>query len=432
MSVRDVYPRYFALFAHHAGMRSSEALKCLMLAASVQSPPDVALRDTILALGDIAGPDREYLVRLADLFATTRDEPVGDPLDSAALAVSQGRYDRALDLLRRLPSSSTQVRLLCECAVELGTLDARSAAVDAVNTLDEAERSAFLRGRLNQHLWSGICDFADEGEQTVQADAMVAVPTDWLGWLEHLDAHDGRNGTRELAHRGSIEWDATALLATHDAIDRFAERLYASRSTAAEQALRDCLPYLLACFHRDERWPNPAFRPVYRALSELLHVSTAGCRSDLSVYGELIESLISLGVSEPTEYGELVTTVMELWSRFNAPSNFDWGLDMLSMLIVQPCADPEIRLQFLDAVLQGFHRYSRHVRPEHWALMELLAADLGALERVSASLPSPESVTSPADDPLGELSRASVAFYSLTESALRQVKRILEDRSMPF
>jgi hypothetical protein len=104
------------------------------------------------------------------------------------------------------------------------------------------------------------------------------------------------------------------------------------------------------------------------------------------------------------------------------------GLDMLSMLIVQPCADPEIRLQFLDAVLQGFHRYSRHVCPEHWALIELLAADLGALERVSASLPSPESVASPADDPLVELSRASVALYSLTESALRQVKRILEDR----
>jgi hypothetical protein len=98
------------------------------------------------------------------------------------------------------------------------------------------------------------------------------------------------------------------------------------------------------------------------------------------------------------------------------------------MLIVQPCADPEIRLQFLDAVLQGFHRYSRHVCPEHWALMELLAADLGAFERVSASLPSPESVASPADDPLVELSRASVALYSLTESALRQVKRILEDR----
>jgi hypothetical protein len=40
-------------------------------------------------------------------------------------------------------------------------------------------------------------------------------------------------------------------------------------------------------------------------------------------------------------------------------------------------------------------------------------------------------VASPADplvDPLVELSRASVALYSLTESALRQVKRILEDR----
>jgi hypothetical protein len=68
----------------------------------------------------------------------------------------------------------------------------------------------------------------------------------------------------------------------------------------------------------------------------------------------------------------------------------------------------------------------RHVRPEQWALIELLAADLGALERVSGYLPSPDSVAELTADPLVELSQVSVGLYSLTESALRQVKRILE------
>lgn len=421
-----VLPQFGSLLANRTGMRSAEAAKCFMLLAANQVPQDAQLLHGLLTGWELSEDDRQYLTRILAFVGTVAKPSGGVALDVAIEATRTGDFDRALTLLRTLPASSTQVRLLCECAFELDTLDSRAAVFVAVDGLSENDRNEFLRSRINQTLWHGIQDIGAKLEQDAVRETGDSVPTDWVSWLDYLEKHEGRRGAREIAHRGAAEWSVSDLLYRTDGSAALAQKLNNLRSQSAERALRDSLPHLLAFFQRDDNWPNPAFRDVYRILFDRLYLSTEGSRSDLIVFSELLECLLSVGATETFEYSELIQCAADLCRRFTAPATFDYAIDLIGVLVTQPCQNADARLSLLDTVLECLQRLTRHVRADQRALLELLATDIGVPDRVAAYIPHSEASTPTQSDPLSALCSMSIAIYSLTERASRQVQQILE------
>jgi hypothetical protein len=418
---RDISPRYGGLLAVSAGMHSVEAAKCFMLSALTEAPPDFSLRDSILAREDLPEADLQYLRNLARLLpreaAKSRE---GEPLALATKAVEACDFDGAFSYAQDAPQSLGRARLLCECAVELRTLAVKSAAINAVNGLSENDRSAFFGRRMNQQLFENLI-----AEQAAQAEA---IPTDCCGWLEYLDQHNGRNGSREIARAGATEWTVGDFLSNPGAVERFINQLEGARSQEAESALRDCLPHIISFLAKDPAWPNPMLKDVYRALLELLVYSTEGGRADLAVLNELIEAVLAVGTS-PAEYRELLSFAGEVWNRFASPATLDWAADALDLLIASPCPEVELRKSFLQAILDRAASFAGHATADQRELLLLAASDIGARD-LARSYFSPEDMAAAVEgDVFAALDGMSVAVYTLTVRAAKQFRQVIEARA---
>ncbi len=425
----EVASRFSFLLASRAGMRSPEAAKAFMLQAVSKAPPDLLLRDELLAIADLEANDLAYLKQIAALAGpAAASVPEGNPLALADEAARASDFDRAFSLAKSAPRSVAQARLLCECAFELGTLEARAETINAVSGLSDADRAEFLTRRVNQQLWDTLQE--DVSPERSEACEPRPVPTDWRSWLDYLDMHDGRNGSHEIARRGAAEWSVMEFLSQAGAAEQLAAKLAAPRSQAAEHVLRDCLPHLLAFFQQDPAWPNPALKAVYRHLIDLLFFSTEGGRADFVVWNEMLDAALTLGTASAAEYGDLITYLSELWTRFSAPATLDWAIDAMAILLVHPCADTAARRSFFVALLDRLTTFLRHVEPEHWALLHLTAADLGETDLLGQYIPAAAAVPAlPSEDPFAVLGSMSVAVYTLTENAGKQFKDVLESRA---
>jgi hypothetical protein len=421
-----VYPQYSSLYAARAGMQTAEALKSFMLDAVSRDPPLAELGEELLALPGITGPDGAYLQEIAKLLPPKPPVPQGDPLERARAATLEARFDDAFALAKCAHPSVGRARILCECALELGSLEARSFAVEAVNGLPIPERESFLQGRINQQLWSQLAPQALE-EPAAPAPP-EPVPTDWCSWIEYLDRNEGKKGSREFAQQGASEWLLAELLDHPDRFARLLELLQRTRSQAAERVLRECLPHLLAFFRRDETWPNASFREIYRYLFELLYVSTEGSGSDCAVLNELLEALLALGSGDAPTYRDLLSAAKGFWDQCAAPAHLDFQLDTLELLVVYPAGDPTVRQDFFVATLIAFGRFRTRVRAEQRELLGLLAEELAQGELFRQYFPEEAGAPGAEDDLLAGLDGVSVGVYTLTERAAKQFQAVVEKR----
>ncbi|QDV37410.1 protein DpdD [Tautonia plasticadhaerens] len=422
----EVLPRYGPLYATRAGLKSAEAVKTFMLRAVASDPPLLRVRDDLRATEGLTEADRSFLEALAGLAPGTPDVDAGEPYELARRAASEADYDRAFSIMRPAPPSPARARLLCECAVELGTLEAKSAAVEAVQSLPGDARAVFLRGRLNQHLWDRLQPTPDEEGDAGDA---VPVPSDWTSWLAYLDRHDGGRGAREFARQGAFEWSLSGLCARPGAIGQLSGALQRNRSQAAERVLCDCLPHLLEFFRRDPQWPNPAFREIYAWLTELLYVSTEGGLTDLIVFNDLLEALLGLGTGDAGSYRGLVEYVDRLWDAYASPATLDWVLDALELLTAFPRPAPEPLAELFRSIAGRCQGFLRKVGPEQRDLLTALGRDLGEDALIDRAFPLISEQPHASANLLAGLADTSVAIYTLNEVAARQVKQILESRA---
>jgi hypothetical protein len=451
---REVAPQFLPLLASKAGMRSAEVAKLFMLRAVALSPPELPLRDELLSLAELNENDRDYLKQIAKLAEDTAAPTArGNVLACAVEAAERSDFDRAFLLAKEAPHSVSKARLLCECAFELGTLEAKGEAIAAVRALGESDRETFLGRRVNQRLLESLK--APEDETALEPRDIEPVPLDWCSWLEHLDRHEGRKGSREIARRGASEWSIAEFLAIDGVVSRFTEQLQGTRTQEAERVLRDSLPHLLGFFQRDLNWPNPELRDVYRSLLDILIFSTAGGLSDLTVLNDLLEALLSLGTGDATSYRGLVEYVSQLWSTYASPVTLDWALDALELFAAYPRPAPESLADLFQSVVGRCQGFWRRIEPDQQELLRppnftplkgRFSAEIVSQNRVkfhglrifgrefgqsaiveTASATVVETAQTP-DDPFADLAGRSLAVYTLNESAARQVKQVLEAR----
>src|SRR5262249_23927157 len=161
---------------------------------------ELSLRDDLLSLPELTENDRHYLKQIGKLAEDTATPTArGNMLGRAVDAADRSDFDQAFLLAKAAPHSVSKARLLCECAFELGTLEARAEAIEAVGALCESDRETFLARRVNQRLLESLR--APDDETSLDPRDIEPVPVDWCSWLEHLDRHEGRKGSREIARR---------------------------------------------------------------------------------------------------------------------------------------------------------------------------------------------------------------------------------------
>jgi hypothetical protein len=428
----EIFALFSGLFASRSGMNAPEVQKSFMLLAVSLSPPSPELRDEILATAGLPAAEAGYLAKLAQLLPAPAPPPQENTLDRALSAIQASRFDEALSLARGLPPSVQRCRILRECALELQTLETRALAIEAVTSLPVEDQASFLQGPINQQLWAQIQGVAAEqpaAEGEAAPESPEPLPNDWCSWLQHLDEHDGKKGSRELARQGATEWQVSDLLDKPEELATFSTLLTATRSQAAERVLRDCLPHLLSFFQKDEAWPSPAFRDIYRLLLELLLCSLEGSQADLAFFNQLLDVLLSLAAADAAAYRELVTFGRDLWGKLDSPVLLDWLLDFLECLVIHPCTDKEARQACLQDALNAFQKHFRRVSADQQEVLKLLASDLGQPELFNQYFPESEGTQpDPASDPFALLAERSVAVYTLSESAGRQFQTVLERR----
>src|SRR5271157_2959450 len=421
----DVVPTYSPLFASRSGMHSAEVAKLFMLRAVSSSPPDTTLRDELLAREGLSEDHAGYLRLISSLApneAPTAE--VLDPLSGAFEAADRSDFDRAFVLARQSVPSIRRTRLLCECAFELGTLEAKAEAIGAVSSLEEEEQAAFLGRRVNQRLLEALQAPADEVRE--QSEEVEPVPTDWCSWVVHVDRHEGKKGAREIARRGASEWSIAELIGMEGAVARLAQLLGGSRSQEAERALRDSLPHLLAFFQTDPGWPNIEFSGIYGQFLDLLFFSTEGGRADLVVFNDLLDALLELGTAGAQQYHDLCSYSIDLWASHAAPTTLDWAIDCISILLMHPCPDPSARRALFQDVLGRAVVFERHVAPEQRELLRLTASDLREESLFGDYFPYASIAEKSSEDLLNALENQSVAVYTLAEGAARRFQKVLE------
>lgn len=420
-----VLPQYGAFFSTRAGSRSPEVVKSFMLLAIGGSSPDLRLRDELLAVPGFNEQDDLYLQKLAALLPTPATPPVADPLQQAREALLAADYERALDLAIVIPNSIQRVRVLLECAYEIQTLEANRAALTAFEELPAEQQESLYGVRINRRFIDYLKGQRGEGATPVEAEV---IPGSWVSWATRLQTEPLWPRAVELARRGAEEWKATDVLDQPGGVKQLTE-LIVSCHAVAESTLHDSLPFLLRTFQQDDVWPRREFQEIYAALLDVLALTTNGGDDDLSIFNDLVDALLELGIGEK-KYEEVLGYAEDLWKQYASPSKVDWILEFIDYLVQYPCPLEDKRAALLSLAVNNLPSFARRVEANQWLFFKFLVSDLNMEEELQALLDKyAAQAESPEDsraDPLEQLSGRTVAIYTLTEAAARRVKQILE------
>ena len=412
----SVIAEYASLFATHGGLlRSRDAVKAFALFAVFQAEPSESLRLSLREAAESLGDSDAFLEYLVSRLP--KAEPLttpADPLEYARQTLLAGNVDGAFAAARDAPHSPERARLLLQTALELQSLEARAQAADAVSELADDEREALVASQLFR-LVLGAPEEA----------AVGSVPTDWISWLDSLNSKGEWPKALETARDGSYEWAVTPILSDLESADRLEQLLLGTRDSEAEQTLQWALPHFLDWLQRDEKWPRPEARKVYRTALELLAFGTEGNANDLAVYHELLAGLLQIGMPEQ-DYDDLVQLSFDLWTKISSPQHVDWLLDVLDEFVFSPCANPEARLRLASQTVTDIQRFWRRSSVVQLLLLKQLCeegdyADLkSAAEEILGRRQKEEEVeASPT------FAEQVVGIYTLSVSAGERARSLL-------
>lgn len=435
-----VWPRAGQLFAARAGMTTPEILKTFLLQAVALETPQPELRDQVMNAGaepTLTAGDRAFMERLAALLPPTIAAAPTDLMTAAQEALWADDYDRAWQLAAEATPSLRRAKVLLQCAHELRANIVERAAVDAVESLDEAERTLLFSSKTAADFWQMLVGKSQPPEAHVENTVAVpTLPSSWLEWLDKihdLDCSDYR--LIQLATQGADEWSLEEFLNDADAIEAFVPKLdAATQNPIVTKRLQEGIPHLLRFFGRDEEYPRPALHSIYAALrSNLALYNVTAASAEWLAYTEWCRAGLEMGLS-PAEYGDLLEETAHFWADRLAPSNLDPALDLLDTLVIYPCHDAVERRALAQSVLSQLPTWVTrgHLEAETWRFARQLAQDFGLsplLEGVELPVASQEDDEAPHGvDSLTLLANRKIAIYTLTETAAMRARTLIAAR----
>jgi hypothetical protein len=225
-----------------------------------------------------------------------------------------------------------------------------------------------------------------------------------------------------------MEWDVKDILKNQNELSKFVDLLN-GYPPAAETTIHNSLPFLLDFFRKDEDYPRRECHEAYNVLLNVLAVSTKGGDDDLTLFNELVQAQLSLGV-DAIKYTEMLSHAEYLWGQYASPSKIDWILDLVDSLILYSSPAQEERSKLLSFVVNKFPQFARRVEPLQWQFLTLLIRDLHQEESLLSIVKEYEATSEPIETPtfdiLTHLAGKSVSIYTLTEPVAQRVKGLVQ------
>jgi hypothetical protein len=260
--------------------------------------------------------------------------------------------------------------------------------------------------------------------QATDEQASIPPPTSWIAWLNRAGDPAFTNAL-DIARRGKDEWDIGASTGDPVAVRALVAALEkAQGDELAADRTTQALPYLVAWLKRDEEFPRTSLSPIYGGLLTLIALGSARGAPIYESSQILVEGLLASGLDQKA-YHDLIADISEIAGDGFGVDMVFWVLEFVESFMNAATPNASARETFLHSILARILPiYGRLTRIQRIAV-RLLSAELGW------SPPTPPlSEVEPSDDDLASrLSGLHIAIYSLTESASRQAKAVLEEIS---
>jgi len=294
---------------------------------------------------------------------------------------------------------------------ELSPLEQINALLTKLKGLSQDEFEA-LRGA--EPFKSVLRELAPQGVPSV-------LPTNWIEWLDRV-REPGFGEALTIARRGKDEWSIGDAEADPANVARLRAALAkVEDGTIAGDRAMDALPLMVAWLQGDPDFPRASFLPIY---SMLLTMFAIGSRRGRPIYestGLLAKALLSVGLAT-NAYKDLLGDVSELMGSGLGADSVYWLLDFVEETLRFPAPDAEARLSFWHSALARIEPLRSRLNALQRASLAELAGTLGwSTETVDAIISTTSS-----DNARVVPSGLRIAIYTLTETASRQAKVVLE------
>jgi hypothetical protein len=260
----------------------------------------------------------------------------------------------------------------------------------------------------------------DELLQATTDNVAVPLPQNWREWLKTMKGAMPWPKGIEIARRGATEW---TLMDGNPEPQEFTELLLDVQERAE---LRVSMPHLITSARLDAYWPRPEWRNFYEAAMDVLASYTEGSVDDLTVWGELAEVLLQLGIPRD-RYVEICKDATDLWNTSASVAAMDWALEMIDTLLFYPCPDKSVRMDVFVAVAGRAHDFKRLLEARQCALLRMLAGDFQLAEWKDVFRAQQEIQDDTEASAYTRLKDKMVAIYSLSERVSGRAKAMLED-----
>jgi hypothetical protein len=418
----EVWDRFRSLYQTRANIFGFEVDASFVMAAACDPDrPDIG--PGILESYPSDSPARAYLVTLLDFIRRPPSVPQVNPFTSAREAYTEGDVDRAYERALTLPHSFERTALLLRCAHEMSTLLSAQAALASIETLSPVDRARLDQTLLLSRIRTALAALRPV-EMTTTARPTQEIPSSWPEWLKRLRVEDPWKTAVFVAETGAREWTMESFLKDPSVVTEAADLLLDDRPLWGQEALRDALPYFVEfCMSGGA---DARLKPVYEPLFVAIAVDPQVSLPQTGALIRVAQARLELGVSK-AEYIEILHQMNSALQATESPSVADIALDALEMLINTACPDIHQRQQFAIQVIGIFQRWYKRIDAAQFALLRTLADEL---EIPDAMGDLPKKVSESQSSSMWEqLDGKRIAMYSLQESALRRVARVIGELS---
>ena len=405
------------LFRERKGLRSLKVLKAFLLYELAQSQPDITRLDDIVANYSADGPDREMVLRWRSTVAVAITVPESINLrESASKAIGDENYKAALELcFTALPEVFAYSGLL-RCAVELEDTEISSRVLEAIATAPETVRNAWTKRDLAR--------LRQLQEIPVPAVQRIRPETDWLSWVEYVQAGNCERPPLQILDDAIARWSVDSYASDPQVCHQLADKI-GNASGEAELVFRNAFTRLAEFFSDRQTQSVRSFIPIYLMLIRAVAWNGAVSANELELASGLMQALIDAG-PVTQDYTEALDAYAEILSANNAPSNIDWALNASEMLALNASPDKESRLRFFLAVVNMAREHAHRLNAVQLGMLPLLAQDYACPKLLDAFPPALENST-PEENVNRKGFSGLIGIYTLTETAATRARQFLRN-----
>lgn len=332
-----------------------------------------------------------------------------DPLEAARTAMLQGDAQEALAVAAGAVSSVERAWLMVQAAATIQALEAAEAALEAVAGLPESAQRFFDSPVAR----SVLLDLRR------LSPSLAPLPSNWIEWLERVNADPSFTSARDVAALGETEWTTAAY--DDAALGRVAELIRSVPASSVENLVRS-VAHLLGAFPAERA--RAAHGPIYLALLQHLAFDSRVSPQELASAHGIIDLVLERGL-DAAGYRDLVDLCGLLWDLAASPSAVDWASDVSTTLAFYPAPDSAARQGFVQLVLQRIRAWPHSLDTRVRSSFEHVGDVIGI--PVREMIPPPvATVAEQPESPWERLSGKIVGIYSLTRSASTHAEQVLK------